>query len=617
MRRRRAGRSNEKGAVMKSVIVAVAAVMLAASAVTAQTYVAGTTYCSSQHPGSCGRMIAVDSLGFAHVVWMKLMISQPLGSRRVYYNLWDPGSGGFVFPQGGAVVDVLIRAGYACLAMNQSGWCYPAYHGISPVSLYNRVYVSMDLMPGLGIFNGSSPDVPVDSADYLYPRIAQDVDSHLHLLSVSPLADVDLYGLYYSRGTPLFDPDGYGMEVEWDSQGTSECAFVDTARGLLNDIAASRISSRLARAWAKPGGQVVDLWIQHSTDGGLSWLAPFNVTQFIPPDSDCFAATSNALCCDRDTWRLKSDLSLLFDAADQLHVAFTTVAYYHWPVPPDTESEQPTKAIIWHWCETGGSFSVIVPYWIPDSLLSTDFPLAPGHAIVERPSLSLDWSTGDLYCSYILYDTSAWSTSGALNGDVFVSVSADNGARWSVGTNVTDTRPAVVPAPSGQNQNEQDATLADRVASNRLHLFYLLDQSGFDDEIPSSNAMIYRRVPTDSIARGPLYRSDAFHVTVVECDTINRVESRTGVAAEYRLERPFPNPFNSRTLVSFALPARARIRLNVYDVLGREVQTVLDGWRGAGRHFAEWAPQGLGSGLYFVRLESPFGRRSQKVVYIR
>jgi len=64
----------------------------------------------------------------------------------------------------------------------------------------------------------------------------------------------------------------------------------------------------------------------------------------------------------------------------------------------------------------------------------------------------------------------------------------------------------------------------------------------------------------------------------------------------------YPNPFSARTRIAYDLPAAARVRLIVYDVLGREVARLVDEERPAGRHEVTWETGALASGMYFCRL---------------
>ncbi len=78
-----------------------------------------------------------------------------------------------------------------------------------------------------------------------------------------------------------------------------------------------------------------------------------------------------------------------------------------------------------------------------------------------------------------------------------------------------------------------------------------------------------------------------------------------------------PNPFNPITMVSYYLPERQRIRLSVYDVQGRLVGVIDEGFRGAGEHMVEWNARGVASGVYFSRLEAGVYTRTQKMILLR
>ena len=70
-----------------------------------------------------------------------------------------------------------------------------------------------------------------------------------------------------------------------------------------------------------------------------------------------------------------------------------------------------------------------------------------------------------------------------------------------------------------------------------------------------------------------------------------------------RLFPAYPNPFNPSTTLQFDAPdAAARVRLCVYDMLGREVALLYDGIPGPGRHSVGWSPTDLPAGVYFGRL---------------
>ncbi|RJP73426.1 MAG: T9SS C-terminal target domain-containing protein [Candidatus Zixiibacteriota bacterium] len=65
-----------------------------------------------------------------------------------------------------------------------------------------------------------------------------------------------------------------------------------------------------------------------------------------------------------------------------------------------------------------------------------------------------------------------------------------------------------------------------------------------------------------------------------------------------------PNPFNPVTTLDLQLPASGPVHVGVYDVAGRPVATLVDGWREAGAHTVTWDASGLPSGLYLAKIQA-------------
>jgi len=70
----------------------------------------------------------------------------------------------------------------------------------------------------------------------------------------------------------------------------------------------------------------------------------------------------------------------------------------------------------------------------------------------------------------------------------------------------------------------------------------------------------------------------------------------------YTLDQNFPNPFNPRTTITFHLPTRSNVKLKVFDVLGREIASLVDEQMQAGPHAVDWDATTTPSGIYFYRL---------------
>jgi hypothetical protein len=89
--------------------------------------------------------------------------------------------------------------------------------------------------------------------------------------------------------------------------------------------------------------------------------------------------------------------------------------------------------------------------------------------------------------------------------------------------------------------------------------------------------------------------------------TSTGAEDGEGVVRSYALFQNTPNPFNPVTAIGYSLPEASRVRIEVYDVAGRSVATLVDGDIEPGRHSVVWdgtnrRGQQLGSGVYFCRM---------------
>jgi aminopeptidase N len=90
------------------------------------------------------------------------------------------------------------------------------------------------------------------------------------------------------------------------------------------------------------------------------------------------------------------------------------------------------------------------------------------------------------------------------------------------------------------------------------------------------------------------------------------------VANKFALGAIYPNPFNSVTRIPFEIEKTGNVRMDVFDLTGRCVQTLLAGRVTAGQHEIEFAaPRSIATGLYLIALESNGSRRITKAMYIK
>ena len=85
---------------------------------------------------------------------------------------------------------------------------------------------------------------------------------------------------------------------------------------------------------------------------------------------------------------------------------------------------------------------------------------------------------------------------------------------------------------------------------------------------------------------------------------VTSVSPVKAVPLQLSLEQNYPNPFNPSTTIAFTIPRDAKVKLRVFNLLGKEIATLIDGSMKAGSHTKTWNAASLPSGVYFYRLET-------------
>ncbi len=100
------------------------------------------------------------------------------------------------------------------------------------------------------------------------------------------------------------------------------------------------------------------------------------------------------------------------------------------------------------------------------------------------------------------------------------------------------------------------------------------------------------------------------------------VESEQGTPLTFELAQNYPNPFNPTTRISFTLPLAMQTELIVYDILGRQVRTLVNEVQHAGEHFVQWDGTNsfgipVSSGTYFVRMTAGDFQKTMKMMLMK
>jgi hypothetical protein len=83
----------------------------------------------------------------------------------------------------------------------------------------------------------------------------------------------------------------------------------------------------------------------------------------------------------------------------------------------------------------------------------------------------------------------------------------------------------------------------------------------------------------------------------------------------FMLEQNYPNPFSTTTGIVFSIPLDGHVRLTVFDLLGREVSTVMDSWMPSGTHSARFDAAELPAGSYYLQLDALGARQTRMMIF--
>jgi hypothetical protein len=103
--------------------------------------------------------------------------------------------------------------------------------------------------------------------------------------------------------------------------------------------------------------------------------------------------------------------------------------------------------------------------------------------------------------------------------------------------------------------------------------------------------------------------------------TIELIDESGGIDDNY--ETPgisflsYPNPFEDKTIIEFQLPKSSKVTIDILNVLGQTVDTVIEARFTRGKHTVQWIPKDISSGIYFCRMQTNSFRGTKKLLIIK
>ena len=102
------------------------------------------------------------------------------------------------------------------------------------------------------------------------------------------------------------------------------------------------------------------------------------------------------------------------------------------------------------------------------------------------------------------------------------------------------------------------------------------------------------------------------------CDTTTTgINNSEEIPGGYELGQNYPNPFNPVTIIKYSIPKGSHVTLKVFDVLGNEVATLVNGMKQAGNYAVSFNGIGLASGVYVYQLKAGGFTSTKKLVLLK
>jgi aminopeptidase N len=106
-------------------------------------------------------------------------------------------------------------------------------------------------------------------------------------------------------------------------------------------------------------------------------------------------------------------------------------------------------------------------------------------------------------------------------------------------------------------------------------------------------------------------------ILMAEPVIVTSVNGNNSIITDYRLEQNYPNPFNPKTKITYSIPKAEIVKIKVYDILGKEIKTLLNEYQPAGIYEIDFDGTGLQSGVYFYRIISGSYADTKKMILLK
>jgi hypothetical protein len=112
------------------------------------------------------------------------------------------------------------------------------------------------------------------------------------------------------------------------------------------------------------------------------------------------------------------------------------------------------------------------------------------------------------------------------------------------------------------------------------------------------------------------YLADCFSLMILRLNPTD-VEEPGRPPQAFALSQNYPNPFNAQTTIQYSLSNPSDVTIDIFDILGRKIETLAERIKPAGSHQAIWDASGHSSGIYFYRIKAGDKVETNKMVLMK
>jgi len=174
-----------------------------------------------------------------------------------------------------------------------------------------------------------------------------------------------------------------------------------------------------------------------------------------------------------------------------------------------------------------------------------------------------------------------------------------------------------------QSINQYDITVTDSEGGGSI----LLDDDCVAPNVFNVVSNDYATIGTDTVRVGHelfivngvyIYSYDTFKIAVRDATDLGGISSvEPVIPVTYALHQNYPNPFNPSTTIAFDLPEHDLVKINVFNVKGQLVQTLVNNVYSPGHHMVTWYPANLSSGIYLYQINIGDFKAVRKMTYLK